>query len=83
MRRDGLKPDSPNSGYPMAAMAGALGTRFEKINDYTIGNDYSELTQTHITSAIKMMKVTSILFSSIFTIPVIVTLSYFGWWIHA
>ncbi len=83
MRRDGLKPDSPNSGYPIAAMAGALGTRFEKINDYTIGNGYSELTQTHITSAIKMMKVTSILFSSIFTIPVIVTLSYFGWWIHA
>jgi len=83
LRKDRLKPDSPNSGYPMAAMAGALGTRFEKINDYTIGNGYSELTQTHITSAIKMMKVTSILFSSIFTIPVIVTLSYFGWWIHA
>ena len=83
MRRDGLKPDSPNSGYPMAAMAGALGSRFEKINDYTIGNGDSELTQTHITSAIKMMKVTSILFSSIFTIPVIVTLSYLGWWIHA
>ena len=83
MRRDGLKPASPNSGYPMAAMAGALGTRFEKINDYTIGNGDSELTKTHITSAIKMMKVTSILFSSIFTIPVIATLSYLGWWIHA
>ncbi len=83
MRRDGLKPESPNSGYPMAAMAGALGTQFEKINHYTIGDGDLEFTMTHITSAIKMMKVTSILFSCIFTIPVIVTLSYLGWWIHA
>jgi len=54
MRRDGLKPESPNSGYPMAAMAGALGTRFEKINHYTIGDGDLEFTMTHITSAIKM-----------------------------
>ena len=83
MRQDGLKPESPNSGYPMAAMAGALGTRFEKINHYTIGNGNFELTKDHLTLAIKMMKITSILFSCIFTIPVIVTLSYLGWWIHA
>lgn len=83
MRRDGLKPESPNSGYPMAAMAGALGTRFEKINHYTIGNGDFELTKNHLTLAIKMMKVTSILFSCIVTIPIIVTLSYLGWWIHA
>jgi len=83
LQRDGLKPESPNSGYPMAALAGALGTKFEKINHYTIGNGDLELTKFHVTSAIKMMKVTSILFSCIFTIPVIITLSYLGWWIHA
>ncbi|MEE9535309.1 MAG: cobalamin biosynthesis protein, partial [Nitrosopumilaceae archaeon] len=83
LKRDGLKPESPNSGYPMAALAGALGTKFEKINHYTIGNGDLELTKSHVTSAIKMMKVTSILFSCIFTIPVIITLSYLGWWIHA
>ena len=83
LKRDGLKPESPNSGYPMAALAGALGTKFEKINHYTIGNGDLELTKFHVTSAIKMMKVTSILFSCIFTIPVIITLSYLGWWIHA
>jgi adenosylcobinamide-phosphate synthase len=83
LKKDGLKPESPNSGYPMAALAGALGTKFEKINHYTIGNGDLEFTKSHITSAIKMMKVTSILFSCIFTIPVIITLSYFGWWIHA
>jgi len=83
MKRDGQKPESLNSGYPMAALAGALGTKFEKINHYTIGSGDLELTKSHVTSAIKMMKVTSILFSCIFTIPVIITLSYLGWWIHA
>ena len=83
MRRDGLKPESPNSGYPMAAMAGALGTRFEKINHYTIGNGDFELTKDHLSLAIKMMKITCILFSCIVTIPIIVTLGYLGWWIHA
>jgi len=29
------------------------------------------------------MKVTTILFSGLVTIPIIVTLSYLGWWFHA
>src|SRR3989442_10211633 len=31
MRRDSKKTESPNAGYPMAAMAGALSAKFEKI----------------------------------------------------
>ena len=31
-KRDGKKTDSPNAGYPMAALAGALGTKLEKLN---------------------------------------------------
>ena len=83
MIRDGRKLESPNAGYPMAALAGALGTKFEKIDHYTVGEGKLELTKYHIKSAIALMKVTSILFCGIFTIPVIVVLSYFGWWIHA
>jgi hypothetical protein len=30
-----------------------------------------------------LMKITSILFCIIFTIPVMIILSYLGWWIHA
>ena len=34
MMRDGKKTESPNAGYPMAALAGALETKFEKIDHY-------------------------------------------------
>jgi len=83
MRRDSRKLESPNAGFPMAALAGALGTRLEKMNYYTIGNGSIEFTKSHVMSAITLMKVSSILFCGIVTIPIIVTLSFLGWWIHA
>ena len=83
MKRDGKNTESPNAGYPMAALAGALGTRFEKIDHYTVGEGNIELTKSHLRSAIALMKVTSILFCMIFTIPIIIVLSYLGWWINA
>lgn len=82
MRRDGKKTESPNAGYPMAAMAGALGTRFEKINHYTLGNGTIELDESHFRSAVLLMKVTGILFCVLVTVPLIIFLSYLGWWIH-
>ena len=83
MVRDGKKTESPNAGYPMAALAGALGTTFEKIDHYNLGDFNTELTEKHVYSAIKMMKLTSILFVGFVSIPMIVILSYFGWWLHA
>ena len=83
MKRDGKNTESPNAGYPMAALAGALGARFEKIDHYCIGEGNQDLTKSHLYSAIALMKVTSILFCVIFTIPVMLILSYLGWWIHA
>jgi len=49
MKRDSGKLESPNAGFPMAALAGALGTRLEKMNYYTIGNGSIEFTKSHIT----------------------------------
>jgi len=83
MVRDGSLTESPNAGYPMAALAGALQTKFEKIDHYTIGDGDLNLKKDHIKSAIVLMKVTSILFCGLITIPIIVILSYLGWWIHA
>ena len=83
MVRDGKKTESPNAGFPMAALAGALGTKFEKIDHYNLGDIETELTVEHVYSAINMMKLTSVLFVGLVTIPLIVILSYFGWWIHA
>ncbi|MFM8659051.1 MAG: cobalamin biosynthesis protein [Candidatus Nitrosotenuis sp.] len=82
MKSDGNKTSSPNAGIPMAAMAGALHTRFEKIDHYTLGNGTTELDNTHFKSAILLMKTTCVLFCGIVTIPMIMVLSYFGWWIH-
>lgn len=83
MLRDSHKTESPNAGYPMAALAGALGTRLEKTDHYSLGEGSLNITKEHITEAIATMKLTSILFCGIITIPIIASLSYLGWWIHA
>ena len=82
MIRDGKKTESPNAGYPMAALAGALETKFEKINHYKLGDGETVLTKEHVHSAISIMKLTSVLFFGIITIPIISILSFVGWWMH-
>ena len=82
MIRDGKKTESSNAGYPMAALAGALETKFEKINHYKLGDGDIILTKQHVISAIKIMKLTSILFFGIITIPIILILSFIGWWLY-
>ena len=82
MIRDGKKTESPNAGYPMAALAGSLETKFEKINHYKLGDGEITLTRDHVLSAIKIMKLTSILFFGIITIPIIFVLSILGWWLY-
>ena len=83
MIRDGKKTESPNAGYPMAAIAGALGKKFEKIDYYTLGDGDIAFSINHVKSAIAIMKVTSIIFSGIVVVPIILILSHLGWWIHA
>ena len=83
MKRDGKKLESPNAGFPIAALAGALGTKLEKINYYAVGDGNIEFTKSHIISAIRLMKVSSILFCGLVTVPIISALSFLGWWLHA
>ena len=83
MKRDGRKLESPNAGFPIAALAGALGTKLEKINYYAVGDGNIEFTKSHIISAIRLMKVSSILFCGLVTVPIISALSFLGWWLHA
>ncbi len=82
LRRDGRKTSSPNAGYPMAAMAGALQTRFEKIDHYVLGDGATQLGIHHFRSAILLMKVTCILFCALVTVPLITLLHYVGWWMY-
>lgn len=62
MIRDAKKPDSPNSGYSMAAAAGALGIKLKKVGYYEIGDSLNPLKSDKILDALKLTKVTIILF---------------------
>jgi len=83
MMRDGKKTESPNAGYPMAAIAGALGAKFEKIDHYSLGDGKFTFSKETVHSALSIMKITSIIFSVMIVLPIIFLLSYLGWWIHA
>lgn len=67
--RDSRNHSSPNSGYPEAAFAGALGIQIGGTNYYfgqpvfkpTIGDDIYSITPEHILSAIRLMYTSSAL----------------------
>lgn len=61
VRRDAKKADSVNSGYAMAATAGALGVRLAKPHHYALG-DGRDPRPDDIQRAIRMMKCTVWLF---------------------
>jgi len=75
-KRDGKKTDSPNAGYPMAAFAGALGTKLEKLEHYSLGTGENEITSKKVKDAITLMKVTSLLFFGIVSVPIILFISF-------
>ena len=82
MIRDCKKTESPNAGYPMAAAAGALDAKLEKLDHYSIGDGTAHFSKKHVASTITLMKVTSIVFAVIIVIPIISLMSYLGWWVH-
>lgn len=49
--RDARKTESPNAGWPMAAMAGLLGVRLEKVEHYALGDATRSLSADRITAA--------------------------------
>lgn len=72
VRRDGRGHPSPNSGYPEAAMAGALGVRLGGLNFYQgvpeerpfIGEGETRLKAQHIVQAVWLMGITLLLFAT-------------------
>jgi adenosylcobinamide-phosphate synthase len=78
--RDHHKTTSINAGYPMSSMAGALRVRLEKMGSYALGEGTEFLTVDKCKLAIKIMKITTMLFCLVFSLPLILVLSHLGWW---
>jgi len=55
------KTASPNSGWSMAAVSGALGVRLEKIGYHVLGAEYDEPQPVHIKRAVKIVGFSSFL----------------------
>ena len=80
MRQEARKTPSPNSGYTMAAAAGALGIQLEKKEVYQLGQPNYPLTIETISKSIILTKVTVILFLIIsITLYLISTILIMKW----
>ena len=70
LQRDKHKTASPNAGYTISAMAGALNIQLEKQGYYTLGDDHG-ISAEHITKALRVMMVTAVLFGLVVVVPVL------------
>jgi adenosylcobinamide-phosphate synthase len=80
LQRDHAKTFSPNAGYPMATMAGALRVRLEKIGHYALGDEQELASLEKCRAAISIMKLTTVLFCLGVSAPIISILYLAGWW---
>lgn len=68
-KRDHKQTSSPNKGWPMAAVAGGLGVKFEKIGYYSMGEGEVPTDPKVIGDTIKVMKLTAVLFFVLVLLP--------------
>ncbi len=75
-KRDHMKTQSRNHGWPMAAMAGALNVQFEKPGKYILGDATETLDGSKILDALKIRDVSIVLCVLLF-LPVLVLVRLF------
>ena len=80
LHRDHGKTFSPNAGYPMATMAGALRIRLEKIGHYALGDEQEPATLEKCKTAISIMKLTALLFCITVAVPAMSILYLVNGW---
>ncbi len=65
MLRDHTKTESPNAGWTMSAIAGALGVQLEKLGCYRLGDASKPLVLSSITSGLRLVVLSSLLWFGI------------------
>jgi adenosylcobinamide-phosphate synthase len=75
LQRDKHKTASPNAGYTISALAGALNIQLEKQGYYTLGDDHG-IAPDHISRALRVMTVTAVLFGLVVVVPVLAVRIY-------
>ena len=76
MRRDNSATSSINSGWVMAAAAGALNVQLEKPGNYLLGDPIDPLDNSHISRVGKILKLTIGLFLLFICVPIILVSPY-------
>jgi adenosylcobinamide-phosphate synthase len=71
---------SINSGHPISVLAGALRIRLEKLDHYSIGEPLEKISIEKCKMAIKIMKITILVFCMVIAIPIIFILGSLNWW---
>lgn len=59
--REHGQTESPNAGWPMAAMAGALNTQLEKVGQYRLGENNTELVPEAIATSVRLFLVATVI----------------------
>jgi adenosylcobinamide-phosphate synthase len=65
MIRDHKKTESPNAGWTMGAIAGALEVQLEKVGHYSLGDNHLSLSLDAIDASQKVILVAAIIWCSI------------------
>lgn len=79
-KRDGMKTESLNSGIPMSIIVGALKIQLEKIGHYKLGDMNEQITIEKCTIALKITKIATLIFITVFLFPIIILLNLLNWW---
>jgi adenosylcobinamide-phosphate synthase len=72
MLRDARKTESPNAGWTMSALAGALGVRLEKIGYYRLGDEDQPLTAASIDTTLKIVLTAAALWAAVLLIAEVI-----------
>ena len=74
MLRDCKKTQSPNAGWTMSAMAGALGVQLEKVGQYKLGDNHCTLSLETIDASQRIIAIAAFIWVSLLTLAEVIYL---------